>query len=447
MGGLSLKHCGGGQRAIASRLGLAALFSVVCVLLSSAVALGGIGAFGADGKATLRLGSAMEHAIAYPETDVYCLSVADSIVRLRPNGKLDGSFGSSGPVPIAWDAHCEFHPDHCAVVDRRGNILVVSSAPAPGEPDGTDLSLQRLRPDGKVDRTFGVRGLVRMDLGLRFDYGTSVALAPHGKILISGTSEAAEETRGGGYSVEMVGRSLSDGRLDKTFSRNGLTTVRIGGVENLAGGPDESVVASGDGELIRLRRGGAPDTSFGEGGGWVRVPSRFELPGADVDYFSADAGTVVSPDGRIPTAGTVSMVGRSDYSVMILRYRANGRLDSSYGSGGAAIAQISGVDTLRVGSRGPAKRERGGGRGRHRPERVRPRRGSRCSCVRTRWAYRPKLRPRRQGPLVDFGEDERVIGLVLQRPGRLVLVGTSWDERRLFRNSLTALAELPLRRR
>ena len=140
------------------------------------------------------------------------------------------------------------------------------------------------------------------------------------------------------------------------------------------------------------------------------------------------------------------MVGRSDYSVMILRYRANGRLDSSYGSGGAAIAQISGVDTF---ASGLAVRRSGSAV--VAADVIAPN-GSDPDADLGAVAFGPGGHIDRsfaQGgkARVDFGEDERVIGLVLQRPGRLVLVGTSWDERRLFRNSLTALAELPLRRR
>jgi hypothetical protein len=120
--------------------------------------------------------------------------------------------------------------------------------------------VRRLLSTGRVDSSFGVRGLVRIDLGLRSDRGTAVAFAPHGKILLAGTSEAEEEVRGAGESVTVVGRLLPDGAVDKTFSRDGLTILRNGTVakvDDLASGPDESVIASGGGELLRLRPGGS----------------------------------------------------------------------------------------------------------------------------------------------------------------------------------------------
>jgi uncharacterized delta-60 repeat protein len=80
-----------------------------------------------------------------------------------------------------------------------------------------------------------------------------------------------------------------------------------------------------------LLSAGALDPTFGNGGGYVTTSP---TSGADL----AHAGQI-QPDGKIIAAGTVYTNKGQDFGVV--RYNTNGSLDTSFGSGGTALADFS----------------------------------------------------------------------------------------------------------
>jgi uncharacterized delta-60 repeat protein len=106
-----------------------------------------------------------------------------AVSRLSSTGKPDRKFGQNGtrvlPVPWAWQ------PD--LVIQKNGVILVAAGARRPGAKgfENYDFTLNRILPDGIVDRSFGRQGTIRDDFGRR-DFGQEVAVQPNGKLLIAG---------------------------------------------------------------------------------------------------------------------------------------------------------------------------------------------------------------------------------------------------------------------
>lgn len=77
---------------------------------------------------------------------------------------------------------------------------------------------------------------------------------------------------------------------------------------------------------------GTPDTTFGSGGKVITTLS----PGYDSGY-----GVAIQADGKIVVAGErQNGTTGSDYDIALVRYKADGSLDSTFGSNGAVITAV-----------------------------------------------------------------------------------------------------------
>lgn len=100
--------------------------------------------------------------------------------------------------------------------------------------------------------------------------------------------------------------------------------VTVGRTSTNAGGYDIAIT--------RHLRDGAIDTSFGVQGKVVTAVA----PGRGMDEARA---VVVQPDGKIVVGGSTDASG-TDKAFLLVRYLANGQLDTSFGEGGKAITQF-----------------------------------------------------------------------------------------------------------
>jgi uncharacterized delta-60 repeat protein len=106
--------------------------------------------------------------------------------------------------------------------------------------------------------------------------------------------------------------------------------------------PDGRIIVAGQAlgnrqnfALVRYMPDGALDTGFGAGG-----KVRTNLHGGD----SARAIALL-PDGRIVVAGTSGQKS-SNYDFAVLRYRADGRLDTGFGAGGSVTIDFDGSEDI-----------------------------------------------------------------------------------------------------
>lgn len=146
--------------------------------------------------------------------------------------------------------------------------------------------------------------------------------------------------------------SAQPGTLDTTFDTDGRRVVHfdIGGeFQDLASGlalqPDGKIVVAGsamvekiagsqremDFAVARLNTNGSLDSSFGAGG-----KQSFAYDGGQGNGDSAWAMTLQA-DGKILIAGSVERSNTGDRDMAVLRVRANGTRDTTFGSGGWAI--------------------------------------------------------------------------------------------------------------
>ncbi len=146
--------------------------------------------------------------------------------------------------------------------------------------------------------------------------------------------------------ISLTVSALSAGGLDQTFGTGGKVTTDFfeGGLSgrdsasSLVLQPDGKLVAAGSTNgsgggiytaLARYNPDGTLDTSFGAGG---RVVTDFGPNG-----FSRIAALALQPDGKLVGAGTHGS------GLALVRYNANGTLDTSFGTGGKVSTNQSGA--------------------------------------------------------------------------------------------------------
>jgi uncharacterized delta-60 repeat protein len=273
------------------------------------------------GRGGVRIGPQGElEALARRSDGTLVAAGGHALARYHRDGRLDRSFAHGGAqvVRSASVSALALQPD--------GRIVVAGSAPA-----GTGhiaLAVMRYRRDGGRDRSFARGGLETTRTG-RDGRLFAIALQPNGRIVAAGFIQTGNRDR------FVVARYRRDGRLDRSFSDDGLQITAIGEraiAFDAALQRDGKIVLAGMTEtagglrfaLARYLRNGRLDPSFGAGG----------VALGPAGYAAA---AVIQPDGDIVAAGTA----HGDFA--LTRYRPDGRLDPAFSDDGIQTTAISAV--------------------------------------------------------------------------------------------------------
>jgi uncharacterized delta-60 repeat protein len=220
---------------------------------------------------------------------------------------------------------------------------------------------------GALDPAFGSSGTVQASVGPGPE-PTGIVVQPNGDIVV-----------GLGLDAQFaVARFLPGGALDKTFGTDGVASGpdvvpgsgQAGPTEmptSIAVEPGGAIVEAGVGQLAngqfgfglaRFNANGTLDTTFGQDGGVaVAVP---------VDSGGADT-VLPEPGGKILVGGTEDVksgAGRGGHGVL-MRFDANGTLDTSFGDGGIVVlsSNVPEINALAIDDNGdifvPAPAEEG----------------------------------------------------------------------------------------
>ncbi|WP_437606773.1 hypothetical protein WMF20_38380 [Sorangium sp. So ce834] len=257
------------------------------------------------------------------------------VVRLTGAGALDSTFGD-GMVTTGW-ANSTGDLAYLAATGRqhRGEVVAI------GWRDrfrgaSADVALARYAEDGSLDPGFGDGGKSLLDLGGDEEIRGGL-VAPDDGIVAVGQRDGRL----------LIARATADGALDTSFaSPRGYRTVALGTAsvaEAVALDRRGRVVVAGsverDGQrdmiVIRLRRDGALDRSFGRGGAIVAGD-----PGID----ERAVALAVSPDGGLVVAGDAGAEGARDFQVR--RFHPDGAPDLEFGDGGVAAWPTTGGDDV-----------------------------------------------------------------------------------------------------
>lgn len=273
--------------------------------------------------------------------------LAFCVVRMRPDGQLDLSFGpnKNGRILLTEQPGfpVTFHNMHGLAVQADGRILLT------GENDFWVGVLARLSAAGHLEPTPSgdLYTPVQFSVHSSFPYNSigAVATAPGGKIVVAGRT-----FRAGSVPQNLdfgVARFNADRAPDPGFGNAGirLAAFDLGGsgwdfVNDVALQPDGKIVVVGyatgaDGRdkaaLLRLNADGSPDAGFGNNGrAW------FGLNTLDPGHVRINA-VAIDRQGRLIVAGEKQRNDSLNYDFMAARLDAQGQLDDSFGIAGGFV--------------------------------------------------------------------------------------------------------------
>ncbi|WP_374073585.1 delta-60 repeat domain-containing protein [Bdellovibrio bacteriovorus] len=258
-----------------------------------------------------------------------------TLVRYNSNGTLDTSFNSTGKVTTNIST---FDFAYEMALQSDGKILIVGVTEVAGN---IDFVVIRYNTDGSLDTSFNSTGKVTTDLSSGSDdYAYAVNIQSDGKILVGGYSTSA------GPSDFALVRYNTDGSLDTSFNSTGKVITDSGTnsadvIDSLAIQSDGKIVVGGtsgasgtdDFALVRYNNDGSLDTSFNSTG---KVFT--DIGSGSWDYISDIA---IQSDGKILATGYGDGSGSND--VVLVKYNANGSLDSGFGSAGKVVLDFGGI--------------------------------------------------------------------------------------------------------
>lgn len=207
-------------------------------------------------------------------TSISLFLFAGAISGFAQAGTLDPAFGSNGVVD-----NSPLTQFSAAAVAPNGDIVVAGTI-------GTTAAIVRYLPNGTPDPSFGTNGTLMLPPPASFFLGESFML---------------------GIAVQ------SNEEILATFYAFNNTSTE-----------SESV-------LLRLTASGEPDTTFGTGG---QVAFNFPVP---VSWGGSATLVLAQPDGKILVTGNITPPFRNHSAplTLLVRYLANGTVDTTFGTNGA----------------------------------------------------------------------------------------------------------------
>lgn len=230
-----------------------------------------------------------------------------ALARYLSNGSLDPSFGTGGLVTTDFSGDAD--AIEALLLQPDDKIVALGFATITG---GIDFALARYNPDGSLDSSFGMTGTVTTNFGGTSDTAMAGVLQPDGKIIAAGFTNMS-----GSFDFALA-RYNPDGSLDTTFGVGGLVITNFGGtlerIDAVVLQTDGKIVAVGrsntsgsnDFALARYTTNGLLDTSFGVNG---LVLTSFG------GFFDESFGGVMQSDGKIIAVGRSDASITNDFAL------------------------------------------------------------------------------------------------------------------------------------
>ena len=235
------------------------------------------------------------------------------VFRLASDGSLDAAFAEDGLFELSSD-YGSVHEAQALALQPNGSIVVAGLREITvGEALASELIVLRLRPDGRLDESFGTAGAF---VGPTVPHGNTIRLAR----TAAGDYRIAAATEGG---CAVIGLT-ANGAPDVSFGSAGIAKVK-----SAAGEPIycESIAAQDDGRI--LVAGNAASHGYA---------TRLLANGARDPAFAADAALADSMNDAtsiaVASGGRILVAGSGVKGASIMRLQATGQLDAEFGNGG-----------------------------------------------------------------------------------------------------------------
>lgn len=343
--------------------------------------------FGSGGKVGIALGSSNDAALAAAiqqdgkivtagysalttsMTNTITIDYYFTIARFQQNGSLDTTFGftqngwSDDIVGTARAVELQTDGKIVAAGDNGATLTTIITEVTTTDPvtgvtttsqqlnyyyPNSDFLIARYNANGTLDTTFGPQsiGMITFnDMNYDREVVRSLAIQADGNLVVAGWGLNS----GSSQSVSIIARFTKEGSLDASFNASGkivsdptitssAVVVKIQPTDGMivVGGNIQDVSGPKSIYLSRYDSNGAPDSSFNSGSGMVTAS-----PGTDPNLTDI----AILPSGKILVAGTTNASTNAD--VFLMRYNADGTLDTTFGSSGTVITDdiIHGIES------------------------------------------------------------------------------------------------------
>jgi uncharacterized delta-60 repeat protein len=245
--------------------------------------------------------------VVVPATDYDPQTTRLDVTRFLPSGKRDTRFGRRGYAALPNSTGAT--PGGVAP-QRDGSMIVTftSENHAAFPKDTSRVFLERLTSGGKLDRSFGKRGIVRTSLTGSVNNATIFPVSDGHFLLIGAERRGAGVLGGDRYLA--VASYTRNGHLDRRFGRGGIARSEVATGDRYLGVSATALTFDFSGDMIVVGRLGIRTVDTPAGDGFVaRYTPRgrdcsFGVGGIVVDTrFGAANAVAVQPDGRIVVAG------------------------------------------------------------------------------------------------------------------------------------------------
>lgn len=261
-----------------------------------------------------------------------------------------GSIEATALSPQSYQGLLNYDVGLDIALAQDGSIVVSGYSVGAGGNVSTDFLVSKFTADGIPVASFGNNdGAAITDISGDQDVAVDAIIQADGKIVVAGYANIKSEKYSWGQSDFALARYNLDGSLDGTFgSGNGIITTDITGnqdsVMSILAQPDGRLLAVGyayvDGDteydfaLARYNQDGSLDTTFGGGDGFLTT--------AISAYQDSPSGACLLADGKIIVAGLTSNPLTTGFDFVLVKYNADGSLDTSFSGDGVVTTDISG---------------------------------------------------------------------------------------------------------
>jgi uncharacterized delta-60 repeat protein len=256
------------------------------------------------------------------------------VARFSADGQVDPKFGKAGITVI--DFGFDSASLDVAIAPDSGILIAGIAQRSDGN---ANFALVRVDQKGKLDKSFGNKGIVETDFNGFLDFGTAVAIQPDGKIVVGGSVRTAEA-----YGAMGVARYMPTGSLDPTFGTGGKVTTDFGTADDdfineITIDPDFRILVGGTAQpgsavftIVRYNPNGT-----------INVTHTEDYIGS---VFDSAVGLALAPNERIILGGQVQPdFGSETASTAVSCYDADANLDLNFGVSGWVVTDTgSGFD-------------------------------------------------------------------------------------------------------
>lgn len=257
-----------------------------------------------------------------------------ALARYNISGSLDSTFSGNGIQNSKINLYGQINS---IAVQKDGKIVVAGNV---WNGSNADIAVARYNADGSIDSTFSSDGVLQTDIGNNEDNGKSIAIQSNGKIIVVGSTYNYANTD------FVVIRYNADGTFDNTFGTNGILTANIGGNDDAAGvaiQADGKIVVTGsmyqfndydysntDFATIRYNSNGTLDNTFGKNG----------VVTTDLGNNDIAHAIIIESNGKIIVGGS------SNSRFAVVRYTADGSLDTTFSQNGISNSASQGNNAI-----------------------------------------------------------------------------------------------------